>query len=74
LPHSPIDTAQSPQNANTEIARCFQRLANLDNGAFERLGRYETALWRPVDRIIFMLNSCGAKKAARSGVPSGKFG
>ena len=35
---------QPPEVSNAEIARCFLRLANLDSGAFERLGRYEIAL------------------------------
>jgi hypothetical protein len=37
------------------VARCFLRLANLDNGVFERLGRYEAALWRQVRQAIFTL-------------------
>jgi hypothetical protein len=40
----------------SEIARCFLRLANVDNGAFERVGRYETALWRQVGQILFTLD------------------
>ena len=43
------------QNANAEIALCFLRLANLDNGALERLNRYETALWRQAWQILFTL-------------------
>jgi hypothetical protein len=31
-----------------DVARRFLRLADLDNGMFERLGRYEAALWRQV--------------------------
>ena len=27
-----------------DIARCFLRVADIDNGLFERLGRYEAAL------------------------------
>ena len=42
--------------ANIEIGRCFLRLANLDNGAFDRLTRYETALWRQVGQILFTLD------------------
>ena len=38
-----------------ELARCFLRLADLDNGIFERLGRYEAALWRQVRQTIFTL-------------------
>jgi hypothetical protein len=45
--------------ANAEIARCFQRLVNVDNGAFERLTRYEIALWRQAERILFILKLLG---------------
>jgi hypothetical protein len=38
-----------------ELARCFLRLADLDSGIFERLGRYETALWRQVRQTILTL-------------------
>jgi hypothetical protein len=38
-----------------EVARCFLGLAELDKGAFERLGRYEAALWRQVRQTIFTL-------------------
>jgi hypothetical protein len=33
----------SPVNPSRQLTHCFQRLANLDNGVFERLGRYESA-------------------------------
>jgi hypothetical protein len=46
--------------ANAEVGRCFLRLANLDNGAFERLSRYETALstfsWRQVGQLLITLD------------------
>lgn len=48
-------TAKMPQTATALIARCFLRLANLDNGAFDRLSRYEGALWRQASQILFML-------------------
>jgi hypothetical protein len=38
-----------------ELALCFQRLTNLDNGAFERLGRYESALMRQIMKTVFLL-------------------
>ena len=51
-----IEIFQSGRDANErELARCFLRLADLDNGIFERLGRYETALWRQVRQTIFTL-------------------
>jgi hypothetical protein len=36
---------------------CFLRLANLDNGVFDRLGRYEAALWRQIVQTLFALQS-----------------
>lgn len=39
-----------------EMALRFLRLAKFDNGAFERLNRYETALWRQTAQLLFALN------------------
>jgi hypothetical protein len=51
-----IEIFQSGRDSNgRELARCFLRLADLDNGIFERLGRYEAALWRQVRQTIFTL-------------------
>lgn len=47
---------ESTQTINAEVGRCFLRLANLDNGAFERLSRYETALWRQVGQVLITLD------------------
>ena len=49
------DSADKAQNVmlNSEIAR---RFLQLDCNAFERLGRYETALWRQVYQVIFVLD------------------
>ena len=41
--------------SSRDLAHCFQRLANLDAGVFERLGRYETTLWRQMVQIHFLL-------------------
>ena len=51
-----------PVNSARDLARCFLRLANLDNGIFERLGRYESALARQVVRILFLLKSTRASR------------
>jgi len=40
-----------------DLSVCFQRLANFDSAAFERLGRYESALARQIVQVIFLLNS-----------------
>jgi hypothetical protein len=51
-----IDIFQSGRDARgRELARCFLGLADLDTGIFERLGRYEAALWRQVRQTIFTL-------------------
>jgi hypothetical protein len=55
--HSTSDLAPQPGNSARDLAHCFLRLANLDNGVFERLGRYESALSRQVVRILFLLRS-----------------
>jgi hypothetical protein len=41
---------------NASMARRFLRLAKFDSGAFERLNRYESALWRQAAQLLFMLN------------------
>jgi hypothetical protein len=47
-----------PDNGETDhtnIARSFLRLTNLDSCVFERLGRYETNLWRQTIQILLLL-------------------
>jgi hypothetical protein len=46
----------TPITSRPEIARCFLRLANLDNGAFELANRYETALWRQIGQVLLTLD------------------
>jgi len=46
-------TNQSTAN----IARSFLRLTNLDNQVFDRLGRYETTLWRQTAQILLLLSA-----------------
>jgi hypothetical protein len=55
--HSSPHLAPLPVNSARDLAHCFLRLANLDNGVFERLGRYESALSRQVVRILVLLKS-----------------
>jgi hypothetical protein len=40
-----------------DVARRFMHLADLDNGVFERLGRYEAALWRQARQTLFTLEA-----------------
>jgi hypothetical protein len=51
---------------NCEIAR---RFLQLDCHAFERLGRYETALWRQVHQVIFVLDVLRRQNLDRSWLP-----
>ena len=39
------------------LALCFMRLANIDNGVFERLNRYESALWRQTVQTVLTIRS-----------------
>jgi hypothetical protein len=59
-PWSPIHSishSAQPVNSARDLAHCFLRLANLDNGIFERLGRYESGLARQVTRTLFLLKA-----------------
>ena len=50
-------------NARTiEFARCFLRLANLPNFAFDRLSRYEANLCRKAGRILYALETLDRRK------------
>jgi hypothetical protein len=40
-----------------ELTYCFLRLGNLDSGAFERLGRYDAALWKQTAHTLLLLGS-----------------
>jgi hypothetical protein len=53
---NPDGAEETSSASNSEIARCFLRLANLENGAFERANRYETALWRQVGQVLLTLD------------------
>ncbi len=47
---------------NQMIARCFLRVARLEDGVFDRLSRYEAALWRQVGQTLFRLESLERRK------------
>jgi hypothetical protein len=40
-----------------ELTCCFLRLSNVDNGAFERLGRYNATLWKQTAQTLFLLQA-----------------
>ncbi len=43
------------ERAKADIAETFVRLSNRSGAAFDRLQRYEVALWRQVAQIIYIL-------------------
>ena len=47
----------SPEMSPRDLALCFQRLVNFNNHVFERLGRYEVALWRQMLQTMLMLQA-----------------
>jgi len=58
-----VKAAQAlPVDAPTELARCFLRVANLPNDVFDRLSRYEVALWRQVGQLLFALDTLDRRK------------
>jgi hypothetical protein len=61
-----IDSIGAETNqTNTNIARSFLRLTNLDNGVFEQLGRYEISLWRQTAQTLLLLSSIGFRSKDR---------
>jgi hypothetical protein len=55
------DRHESAPIAPRALTYCFLRLGNLDNGAFERLGRYNAALWRQTAQTLCLLRSIGRR-------------
>jgi hypothetical protein len=51
------DGLAAAPHSGRDVARRFLRLAELDNGVFERLGRYEAILWRQVRQTLFTLEA-----------------
>ena len=54
--HVMRDETDRPLSAR-ELTYCFLRIGNLDSGAFERLGRYNAALWKQTAQTLFLLGS-----------------
>ena len=48
--------ARDHSDTTRQLTYCFLRLANLDSGVFERLNRYEAALWRQTIQTLFALH------------------
>ena len=48
------------------LTECFVRLTNSTNFAFDRLSRYEVALWRQVESIMFTLSNHDRRRTHKS--------
>jgi hypothetical protein len=61
--HEPLSTAAAarpppgPWPTSRTPAQCFQRLSNLDTALLDRVGRYETRLWRQAAQTIWILEA-----------------
>ena len=58
-------TGTGMQETRTALACCFLRVINLADDAFERLGRYEAALWRQVRQTLFSLEGLRLGRSAK---------
>jgi hypothetical protein len=57
-PWPDCDVGSAPRSISArEVTYCFLRLGNLDNGSFDRLARYNTALWKQTAQTLFLLQS-----------------
>jgi hypothetical protein len=52
-----VNSRSQGRDTQIDVARCFSCLADLDNGVFERLSRYEVTLWRQVRQTLFTLDA-----------------
>jgi hypothetical protein len=57
-----VGVATNTHGLPSEFARCFLRLANLPNFAFDRLSRYEASLWRQAGQILYALEMLDRRK------------
>ena len=53
------------QENRIALAWCFLHVINLTDDAFERLGRYEAALWRQVRQTLFSLEGLRLGRSAK---------
>jgi hypothetical protein len=52
-----LEGAEALPHSARNLTCCFLRLSNVDNGAFDRLGRYNAALWKQTAQTLFLLHS-----------------
>jgi hypothetical protein len=62
-------SCSDPPLSARELTYCFLRLGNLDNSAFERLGRYNAALWKQTAQTLLLLGSIRRQRCLREHPP-----
>jgi hypothetical protein len=50
-----VPCRRTARTSARDLTQCFLRLANVDKGAFERLGCDEAGLWRQAMQVILTL-------------------
>ena len=60
------DTDKSTIIPPEVLAQCFLRVARLDDNIFERINRYEVALWRQTAHVTVALHAMQNNSSARS--------
>ncbi len=53
-----VANARESSSGNPNPATIYLRLCNLSSFPIERINRYETALWRQVAQLLFILEAC----------------
>jgi hypothetical protein len=67
-----IKWCRARDNLSRDLANSFLRLADLPNGALDRLSRYEAVLWRQVRQTLVSLNALDRRKPQERGGVSAK--
>jgi hypothetical protein len=56
-PPTSVRLPLGPWPSSRTLAQCFLRLSNLDSTSLDRVGRYETRLWRQAAQTIWILEA-----------------
>jgi hypothetical protein len=67
--HTSLEGSDDKGQNDTLNSAITRRFLQLDCNGFERLGRYETALWRQVYQLIFVLNMLRRQNLDRTWLP-----
>jgi hypothetical protein len=59
-------TVRRDLSQSRRLTHSFLRLANLDNCIFDRLARYEAAMWRQIVQILIVLEPLSRRRSTRA--------